>query len=297
MGTDYVPGKYGYRALDPRFIHRQIVRCRDERMAYLAVHNHGSDTSVRFSKVDMDSHKRGYPALRDIGKGVPVGALVFGRRAVAADIWMPDGSRRALGSYRIVGRTIRRLYANAQGAAKAGAGFDRQVRMFGNAGQAVLGASKVAVVGLGGVGSLVAEYIARLGVGHLVLVDLDVIEDTNLSRVVGATPTDVETGQLKTQIAVRHLREARPDTRLEAIQGDVANDAVAKKLRDCRFHFSGGGLHAGPARGERAGAPILYSHRADGRQDQTGRGRARLRRPCARSGSYGRERGASGATG
>ena len=237
VGTDYVPGKYGYRALDPTFIHRQIVRCRDERMAYLAVHNHGSDTSVRFSKVDVESHERGYPALRDIGKGVPVGALVFGHRAVAADIWMPDGERRALGSYRIVGRTIRRLYANPQRAAKAGARFDRQVRMFGNDGQAVLGASKVAVIGLGGVGSLVAEYLARLGVGHLVLVDLDVIEDTNLSRVVGATPTDVLTGQFKTQIAVRHLREARPDTRLEAIRGDVANDAVAMKLRDCDFIF------------------------------------------------------------
>lgn len=237
VGTDYVPGKYGYRALDPSFIHRQIVRCRDERMAYLAVHNHRSDTSVRFSKVDLDSHERGYPALLDIGKGIPVGALVFGRRAVAADIWMPDGNRRVLGLYRVVGRTIRRLYANPQRADKASARFDRQVRMFGAAGQAVLGASKVAVVGLGGVGSLVAEYLARLGVGHLILIDLDEIEDTNLSRVVGASLLDVETKQYKTQIAVRHLREAREDIRLDAIRGDVARDSVAKKLRDCDFIF------------------------------------------------------------
>ncbi len=237
VGTEYVSGKCGYRALAPTFIHRQIVRCRNERMAYLAVHNHGSDRSVRFSRVDMDSHERGYPALRDIGKGVPVGALVFGRRAAAADIWMPDGTRRTLGSYRIVGRTIKRLYANPRRSTKAGAGFDRQVRMFGNAGQALLGASKVAVVGLGGVGSLVAEYLARLGVGHLVLVDLDVIEDTNLSRVVGAVPVDVETAQFKTQIAVRHLREARPAIRLEAIRGDIAKDSVAKKLRGCDFIF------------------------------------------------------------
>ncbi len=237
VGTDYIPGKYGYRALDPSFIHRQIVRCRNERMAYLAVHNHSSDTSVRFSRVDLDSHKRGYPALLDIGKGIPVGALVFGRRAVAADVWMPDGTRRVLGSYRVVGQTIRRLYANPQRAAMAGTRFDRQVRMLGHAGQAVLGASKVAVVGLGGVGSLVAEYLARLGVGHLVLVDPDEIEDTNLSRVVGATLLDVETKQFKTQIAVRHLGEARPDIRLEAIRGDVASESVAMKLRDCDFIF------------------------------------------------------------
>ncbi len=237
VNTDYVSGKYGYRALDPALIHRQIVRCRDERMAYLAVHNHGSDRSVRFSKVDMDSHERGYPALLDIGKGVPVGALVFGRRAVAADVWMPDGTRRELGSYRVIGQTIRSLYANPQRAAAAGEAFDRQVRMFGDSGQAVLEASKVAVVGLGGGGSLVAEYLARLGVGQLVLVDLDVIEDTNLSRVVGATQTDVETGQFKTQIAVRHLREARQNIQLEAIQGDIAQDSIAMKLRDCDFIF------------------------------------------------------------
>ena len=237
VGTDYVPGKFGYRALDPTFIHRQIVRCRDQRMAYLAVHNHGSDRTVRFSKVDLDSHERGYPALLDIGKGVPVGALVFGRRAVAADIWLPDGTRRALGSYSIVGRTIKRLYASPQKAAKAGVCFDRQVRVFGHFGQGVLGASKVAVVGLGGVGSLVAEYLARLGVGHLVLIDLDEIEDTNLSRVVGATPLDVETAQFKTQIAVRHVRETGSGVRLEAIRGDVACESVAMKLRDCDFIF------------------------------------------------------------
>ncbi len=237
-GSDYVPGKYGYRALAPTFIHQQIIRCRDERMAYLAVHNHGSDSrTVAFSRIDMESHERGYPALLDIGKGVPVGALVFGRRSVAADIWMPDGTRRTLGSYRIIGQTIRWLYTTPQQAIKANASFDRQVRMFDNAGQALLGASKVAVVGLGGVGSLVAEYLARLGVGHLILVDPDVIEDSNLSRVVGATQTDVKTKQFKTQIAVRHLQEARPDIRLEAIQDDVANNAIAMKLRACDFIF------------------------------------------------------------
>ena len=70
--------------------------------------------------------------------------------------------------------------------------------MFGAAGQHILQASKVAVVGLGGVGSLVAEQLARLGVGNIVLIDPDEIESSNLSRVVGATRVDVETGQLKT---------------------------------------------------------------------------------------------------
>ena len=237
FGTDYVPGRYGYRALNPTFIHREILRCRDSDLAYLAVHNHGSDRHVEFSRVDLESHERGYPVLLDIGRGVPVGALVYGQHSVAADIWLPNGSRRTLGSYRIIGHEITRLYAQPQREGESDTEHDRQVRMFGAAGQHVLRASRVAVIGLGGVGSLVAEYLARLGVGNLVLIDPDEIESSNLSRVVGATGIDVEEGQLKTQIAVRHAREMADDAILEPIAGDVARDSVAQVLRDCDFIF------------------------------------------------------------
>ena len=53
FGTDYLPGKFGYRALNPKFIHQQIVKCRDNRLAYLAVHNHNSDDFVKFSNIDL----------------------------------------------------------------------------------------------------------------------------------------------------------------------------------------------------------------------------------------------------
>lgn len=237
FGRDYVEGEYGYRALTPTFIHRQITQCRDQCLAYLAVHNHGSDRRVSFSRIDLESHERGYPALRDIGKGIPVGALVFGHRSVAADIWLPNGTRRKLGTYCVIGQTIKRLYSSPQSTSTASPAHDRQIRMFGSAGQAVLGMSKVAVVGLGGVGSLVAEYLARLGIGHLVLIDPDSIEDTNLSRVVGATTADVKTGLPKTQIAVRHAREMATKTVIDAISEDVTKESVAETLRDCDFIF------------------------------------------------------------
>ena len=237
FGTDYIDGRYGYRALAPTFIHREILRCRDLGLAYLAVHNHGSDRHVNFSKIDLDSHGRGYPALLDIGRGVPVGALVYGRRSVAADIWLSDGTRRSLGTYRVIGHDVTRLYSQPRRERESNTEHDRQVRMFGASGQQILQSSKVAVIGLGGVGSLVVEYLARLGVGNLVLIDPDEIESTNLSRVVGATQVDVETGQFKTQIAVRHVREVSPNTALQAITDDVSRHSVARILRDCDFIF------------------------------------------------------------
>ena len=237
VGTDYVAGEYGYRALAPTFIHREILRCRDSHLAYLAIHNHKTDQSVAFSKIDLESHERGYPALLDIGRGIPVGALVYGRRSVAADVWLPGGVRLPLGAYRVIGHHITRFSSEPQEESESDTEHDRQVRMFGTAGQRILRASKVAVVGLGGVGSLVAEYLARLGVGSLVLIDPDKIEATNLSRVVGATPIDVETGQLKTQIAVRHAREMATCATLYPVADDVARGSVARVLRDCDYIF------------------------------------------------------------
>lgn len=236
-GVDYVGGQFGYRALTATFIHKQITRCRDERLAYLAVHNHDCDDRVDFSSVDLESHERGYPALRDIGKGVPVGALVFGRRSVEADVWLPDGTRARLGEYRIIGQAIDRRTARPRAAAGVRNAYDRQVRMFGAAGQAILSGSKVAIVGLGGVGSLIAEYAARLGIGHLVLVDPDRIEGTNFSRVVGATADDVRKRQYKTGIAARLARTANSAVTIDEHRVDVLDGRAATALKSCDYIF------------------------------------------------------------
>lgn len=237
FGTDYIAGQYGYRALTPTFIHREIIGCRDSGLAYLAVHNHQSDRYVDFSGIDLASHERGYPALLDIGRGIPVGALVYGRRSVAGDVWLPDGTRRTLSTYRVIGTNITRLYSRPPRAHSSGIEHDRQIRMFGASGQSILRSSKVAVVGLGGVGSLIVEYLARLGVGTILMIDPDPIESSNLSRVVGSTPIDVEMELLKSQVAVRHAREMASAATLQSIAGDVATCSIALTLRDCDFLF------------------------------------------------------------
>jgi hypothetical protein len=75
-GVDYVEGTIGYRALSAEFVRDAALRARDERLAYLAVHNHFGTTTVGFSRVDLASHERGYPALKQI-TGHLVGAVVF----------------------------------------------------------------------------------------------------------------------------------------------------------------------------------------------------------------------------
>ena len=237
-GIDYVNGTIGYRALAPSFIHRMITRARDKRLVYLAVHNHAADTSVNFSSVDFQSHRRGYPALLQIAKGMPVGALVFGRRSIQADLWMPDGKRQQLEHATIVGSTIEQIGPRPLKKKNTMIDdYDRQVRMFGKDGQRRLADCKVAVIGLGGIGSLVAEYLARLGVGRFLLIDDDRVETSNLSRIVGASAADVESKRHKTEIAERIIRLSSPLAKIESVVSDVAQYSAAMQLTSCDYLF------------------------------------------------------------
>ena len=237
-GTDYVEGKIGYRALSPKFIHRMITRARDEKLAYLAVHNHAADRSVGFSNIDLNSHDLGYPALLQISRGVPVGALVLGRRSMEADVWLSDGKRLGLDQAIVVGKTIQRLTPEPRRSLNGATNtFDRQIKMFGKEGQQILAECRVAILGLGGIGSLVAEYLARLGVGHFYLVDNDKVEDSNLSRIVGADMSDVHKEISKVEIAQRVIKQANPDAEIILIRDDFAKDSVVSRLTGVDYLF------------------------------------------------------------
>jgi len=236
-GLDYVAGQIGYRALTPSFIHRMITRGRDEQLVYLAVHNHASDQEVGFSRIDLQSHERGYPALLQIARGTPVGALVFGRRSIEADLWLPVGKRLSLDKAVVIGNSIVHLTPTPRENAAVAMTHDRQVRMFGKAGQTRLRECRVGVIGLGGMGSLIAEYLARLGVGHFHLVDSDSVEESNLSRIVGASREDAVQKTAKVIVAQRLIRQANQGAEVDLIVDDVAKESVAKALTSCDYLF------------------------------------------------------------
>jgi hypothetical protein len=254
-GEDYVPGKRGYRMLTASFVTENIMKCAGERLVYLAIHCHGGSDEVGFSHDDFSSHERGYPALLDIADGIPVGALVFAANAVAGDIWLSGGQRVVLQGARVVGRPQLDLYPSPPPRPTADSTYDRQARIFGDRGQDILRKQKVGIIGAGGAGSLIVEYLARLGVGHILLADPERIELSNLPRVVGSTRWDVlslltangrprslqrlgeRLSRWKTSIAARVARKANPHVVFEQIRHDIVNDAVAQRFADCDFIF------------------------------------------------------------
>ncbi len=70
----------------------------------------------------------------------------------------------------------------------------------------------VCVVGVSGTGSVVAEQLARLGVGEIILIDFDRIEPRNLNRILNATRADI--GRLKVEVFAEAIRRHHPDCRV-----------------------------------------------------------------------------------
>lgn len=95
--------------------------------------------------------------------------------------------------------------------------FQRQILLpdFGAAGQEKLSRARVLVVGAGGLGCPVLLYLAAAGIGHIGIVDGDVVSDSNLNRQVLYGPGDI--GLPKAEIAARRLAEQYPATRFEAL--------------------------------------------------------------------------------
>jgi hypothetical protein len=258
-GVDYVPGVRGYRHLDGAFVTRHLRRAKDLGLAYLAVHNHGGHGQVAFSGDDLNAHQRAYPTLLAVNREA-VGGLVVARDAVAGDLWLTDGTRQAVTVTTIVGDGLTQL---TDGTTPDGSGAgpllsdptrSRQAMVFGETGQRLLAGLTVGVVGAGGVGMLIIQVLARLGVGSFIVVDPDVVSPSNLSRLPEARRRDaygLVGGRLgrvlsrvgfggpatKVSLAKRVITTANAEARVAALRRDVADDDVARKLRACDFIF------------------------------------------------------------
>lgn len=99
--------------------------------------------------------------------------------------------------------------------------------LFGDTGVNKLKNATVMIVGCGAVGSFAAEALARTGVGHLILVDFDVIEESNINRQIFALNSTI--GKQKVNVAAQRIQDINPD-----IQVDVFNMFLdANNTPDC----------------------------------------------------------------
>lgn len=102
--------------------------------------------------------------------------------------------------------------------------YIRSAMLLGEAGIETLKEKKVAVFGIGGVGSFVVEALARTGIGHLVLVDFDDIVESNINRQIHAHTESV--GQLKVEAMKARIQLINPAIEVTAIPSIFNKDSV-----------------------------------------------------------------------
>ncbi len=108
--------------------------------------------------------------------------------------------------------------------------YSRQtiLKELGQKGQRKLGASKVAVIGVGGLGTVSSLYLALAGVGHLRLIDQDIVETRNLHRQILYSIDDLD--YPKAEVAAAKLEKSNPLLKAEAVTENLHAGNVERLL-------------------------------------------------------------------
>lgn len=112
--------------------------------------------------------------------------------------------------------------------------LERTTLLIGNESIEKLSKKHVLVVGLGGVGAYSAEMIARAGIGHMTIVDGDVVNETNINRQLLALHSQI--GRSKAEIMAERLRDINPDIDLTVID-EFIKDERMRQLLDNKYDY------------------------------------------------------------
>ncbi len=106
--------------------------------------------------------------------------------------------------------------------------FGGVARTYGDAGAARIAAAHAVVIGIGGVGSWVAEALARCGVGALTLIDMDHVAESNVNRQIHALGTTL--GASKVAVMAARIADISPATRVIEVDDFVTLENVAERI-------------------------------------------------------------------
>jgi adenylyltransferase/sulfurtransferase len=106
--------------------------------------------------------------------------------------------------------------------------YKRQMMLFGEEGQERLKKAHIFIAGAGGLGSPVSIYLAVAGVGTITIVDMDVVDQTNLNRQILHFDWDI--GKKKTASAEEKLQALNPDIKINAIDVRIEESNALKLI-------------------------------------------------------------------
>jgi molybdopterin-synthase adenylyltransferase len=231
-----------YLEVSPDVQHQILSLAASEGLSQIDWHSHpGESPFVNFSGID-DLHERELANyIQKRIAGTLYGSVVMNRIAVAARIWQVDSPRIEpnpidairWGEFKDEKPSSLRQEGVMRTEAVVEDHFSRQVLAFGKALQEKLKRCRIGVIGVGGLGGIVVEMLARLGAADWVLVDDDIVEVTNLNRLPGSSQKDVYHRLLKVSLAQRNIFRVNPYARIRTLPLGVSAQKVLQALKSC----------------------------------------------------------------
>ncbi|RIV68687.1 ThiF family adenylyltransferase [Flagellimonas aequoris] len=230
---------------DTKTFRKAMKICKEENLAICVVHNHPNNC-LEYSEIDNDNEPSLFKGIFNRnGEGRPHASLVitpdgniFGR------VWTYNLKSEKLSLIRVLGEKFQFHYPDKKVIATKDI-FHRQELAFGSGLSKDLSKLTIGVIGCGATGSSTAHLLSRLGVGKLLLVDDDIVERTNLSRLYGASAADADAGRAKVEMLKSFITDAGIGTRVRAIKNWVGSQECRTAIKSCDIIFGCTDDHSG----------------------------------------------------
>jgi len=194
-------------SLSSSYLRRALLTVRQRGLAgFITVHTHPlADGRVQFSNYDDTNDPELMANLYDLQPDGIFGSMVLGKSSAEARIWSPELRRVKLEELVVIGSQYRSIPLNGiscKSYPEPAAIFDRGHAISGSGALYQMSRMRFGVIGISGTGSLVVELLMRAGAGEIVLFEYDIIDETNLNRILHSRRSDVDRKVLKTERTV-----------------------------------------------------------------------------------------------
>jgi len=217
--------------VDPSFIAPIVKEAGLTNKHLIFVHTHpDSAKSLHFSVIDDEGERVIAKFLDSRGLNGPHVSLILNNNLIKARCFGSIEEVRVVQ----VGFDYTILY-DSKSVTNIEPSYDRQIRAFGKLGQGILKKIRVGIIGLGGTGSVIAQQLAHLGIRDFLLVDPDIVDITNLNRLIGSTLNDVNSK--KVEVASRLIQSINPSAYVQQEVGSIIDIKTALLLLNTDFLF------------------------------------------------------------
>ncbi len=221
---------------DTTTLRRTMKVAKNKNLAICLVHNHPNG-ALRYSGIDDSNEPDLIKSIynRNGGDEPHLSLVITQEKKLFGRVWYKDLTSKPFEFIKVLGEKfkIHGYMSNL----KSYSYWDRQSRAFGSDLTDHLQSLTIGVIGNGATGSITAIMLARLGVGKLVLIDKDTVEDTNLNRLHGSTLDDANNQRYKYAVLKDHIESFGLNTKIIAKESWVGDSENRDALKSCDFIF------------------------------------------------------------